>query len=132
LEQDSLPLKLIDDLKQRFGDIEFIEFDPTEENLEKEGRNLNIIDTVEGIDRVVLLNDIEKIKTQKVYSMHDFDLGYNLKLLKKLGSIDSVRIFGVPMNIGKKEALGQLVELISANLPSGSGSRSSCTGRKRV
>ena len=117
LKQDSLPLKLIDDLRQKFGNMEFKEFDPTSENLEKEGRNLNIIDTVEGIDKVMLITDIDIIKTQKVYSMHDFDLGYNLKLLKKLGYLDSIKIFGVPMDIRKNEALEQLTELISANLP---------------
>ena len=40
--------------------------------------------------------------------MHDFDLGYSLKLLKKLGYIDSVKIFGVPMKIKEDEAFKQL------------------------
>ena len=48
--------------------------------------------------------------------MHDFDLGYSLKLLKKLKLLDSVMIFGVPMRMGEREALKQLKEAISANL----------------
>ena len=115
LEKDSLPLKLIGRLREAFEDIEFKEFDPSE-NLEKEGRDLVIIDSVEGIDKVVLITDIDAIQTQKVYSMHDFDLGYGLKLLKKLNLIDSVKIFGVPMKISERDALKQLEELISANL----------------
>ena len=116
LKHDSLPLRLIEKLRQEFKDIEFEEFDPNE-NLEKEGRDLVIIDSVEGIDKVVLIDDIDKITTQKVYSMHDFDLGHNLKLLKKLGLIDSVLIFGVPMRISERDALKQLKEnIISANL----------------
>jgi hypothetical protein len=114
VKQDSLPLKLIRDLRKKFPKIEFVEFDPNE-NMEAEGKVLNIIDTVEGIDRVVLITDIDAIKTQKIYSMHDFDLGYNLKLLKKLGYVEKVRIFGVPMEIGKKEALSQLVDLIGVS-----------------
>jgi Ni,Fe-hydrogenase maturation factor len=115
VEKDSLPLKLIGKLRQEFEDIEFKEFDPNE-NLEKEGRDLVIIDSVEGIDKVVLIKDIEAIKIQRIYSMHDFDLGYGLKLLKKLNLIDSVMIFGVPMKISEDDALKQLKEKISANL----------------
>lgn len=116
VSRDSLPLRIITRLAERLPDFDFIEFDPNE-NLEKEGRELNIIDTVEGAKEVVLITDIDRIQTQKVYSMHDFDLGHSLKILDKLGYIDSVRIFGVPMKISQKDALDQLVALISATLP---------------
>jgi len=116
VRKDSLPLSIIDDLRANFPNVEFTVFDPNE-NLEEEGRELNIIDTVEGIDSTTLITDIGAINIQKLYSMHDFDLGYVLKLLKKLHYIDSVRIFGVPMKISKKAALEQLTKLISANLP---------------
>lgn len=120
LPQDSIPLRLMDRLKEKFPNIEFKEFDPNE-NMESEGRDLSIIDTIQGIDKVTMVTDIDSIKTQRVYTMHDFDLGYTLKLLKKLKYIDSVRIFGVPMKISEKEAFKQLVEFIDASLPSGSG-----------
>ena len=112
VEQDSMPLRLLGRLRERFPNIEFKEFDPSE-NLEAEGGDLCIIDAVEGIRKAVLITDIGSIKTQAAYSVHDFDLGHSLKLLKKLGYLDSVRIFGVPMEIGEKEALEQLTELIS-------------------
>jgi Ni,Fe-hydrogenase maturation factor len=116
LKNDSLPIRLIPRLVKNLPQIEFKEFDPNE-NLEKEGRDLVIIDSVEGIDKVVLIKDIDRITTPKVYSMHDFDLGYSLKLLKKLDLIDSVMVFGVPMRISEREALKQLKEKISgANL----------------
>lgn len=102
-------------LIKRFPSITFKEFDPNE-NLEQEGKDLNIIDAVEGIGRVTLITDIDVIRQPKALSMHDFDLGYNLKLLKKLGLIDSVRIFGVPMKITKEAAFKQLSELITSSL----------------
>ena len=68
------------------------------------------MDTIEGIDKVTLLTDIGSIQSSPRVSMHDFDLGYSLKLLKKLGLIDSVKIFGVPMRISKREALRQLCD----------------------
>jgi Ni,Fe-hydrogenase maturation factor len=115
LKQDSMPLKLLASLRKRFPEIEFKEFDPNDD-LESEGKTLNIIDTVEGIDKVTLITDIDSIHLQKIYSMHDFDLGYSLKLLKKLKYLDSVRIYGIPMKISKKAALEQLAPLISSSL----------------
>lgn len=114
---DSLPLRLIGRLAERFPAIEFKEFDPSED-LEKEGRDLAIIDAAEGIDRVTLLTDIDSIRPPKsVCSLHDFDLGFSLKLLKKAGYIDSVRVFCVPMGIGEDAALSQLSDLIAASSP---------------
>jgi Ni,Fe-hydrogenase maturation factor len=115
VKRDSIPLRVMDRLAARMPDMEFKEFDPNE-NLEKEGRELNIIDTVEGITKVMLLTDIDAVQTSRIYSMHDFDLGYSLKLLKKLGYIDGVRIFGVPMRIRQKDAVEQLIALIRATL----------------
>jgi hypothetical protein len=106
-----MPLKLIPKLRERFPGMEFVEFDPNE-NLEREGRNLNIIDAIEGIERVVLLTDVDSIQSSPTVSMHDLDLGYSLKLLKKLKLIDSVRIFGIPMEMSQKDAFEQLYDLI--------------------
>ena len=39
--------------------------------------------------------------------MHDFDLSYNLKLLKKIGKLKEVEIIGVPENMNEKEAFSQ-------------------------
>jgi hypothetical protein len=116
LDNDSLPLRLMGPLRKRFPSFEFREFDPSE-NLEREGRDLMIIDTAEGIEKVTLLTDIDSIATSKIYSMHDFDLGFSLKLLKKAGYIDSARVFCVPMGIGEDLALSQLADLIASSLP---------------
>ena len=110
VKEDSMPLKLIDKLRKEFPYIEFKEFDTVEDlDLEKE---LNIIDAVKGIKRVELIEDIDKIITDKIYSLHDFDLGYNLKLLKKMKMIDKVRIFGIPSNMKEKEAMKELCDVI--------------------
>lgn len=111
LKNDSLPLKLIPKLKDKFPEIEFKEIDPTED-LEKQGRDLIILDSVEGINEVMVLNSIEQLHANKIYSMHDFDLAYNLKLLKKIGKINSVKIIGVPMGMGEGEAMREISEFI--------------------
>lgn len=85
IKKDSLALKLMPKLKKEFPQIEFIEIDPTE-NLDKFGRKLFIIDVVPNINNVKVLDlkdNFNQLSTSKLFSMHDFDLGYNLKLLKK-------------------------------------------------
>jgi 8-oxo-dGTP diphosphatase len=110
VKRDSLPLKLIDRLRKKFPSLEFREFDTTED-LELEGE-LNIIDTVKGIKKVEIIEDIDKIVSDKIYSTHDFDLGYNLKLWKKMGMIDKARILGVPSSMKDEDALEQLTRNI--------------------
>ncbi len=113
IKKDNLPLKMMGDLKKSFPQIEFKEFDPSE-NLKEEGRELYIIDTVEGIEKVEIITDFNDIELSKIYSVHDFDLGYELKLLKKSGMIDKVTIFGVPMNLERKNVFNQLKEKIKS------------------
>jgi len=108
VEGDNLALKLMERLREEFPDVEFIELDPSEE-LQNYGRNLRIIDAVMGIDEVRVLKlssveDFEKVEIGKVYSMHDFDLGYNLKLLKKMKLIDSVEVICLPFTLGEDES----------------------------
>ena len=111
LDFDNLPLKLAPKLQKIFPEIDFVITDPSE-NLEPIDGELIIIDTVEGIKKVVVIDDLEKLETNKIYSLHDFDLSFNLKLLQKIGKLKSVKIFGVPMKINGNEALEQIAELI--------------------
>ena len=112
LEEDSLPIKLVPELRKKFPAINFIVADPNE-NLEPENGKLWIIDTVVGIKKVEIITDLDKIQLDKIYSSHDFDLGFNLKLLQKIGELKKVIILGVPANITQKEALSQLVKKIN-------------------
>lgn len=111
LKNDSIPLQLIPKLQKEFPEIAFQDFDPTE-NLEKEGKNLIILDTIQGLKKIKLIESIDQISKTKIYSMHDFDLGYNLKLLKKIGKIDSAKIIGIPMKISKEKALTQIKSIL--------------------
>ncbi len=117
LSFDSIPIKLIPELKNRFPQIDFIQKDPNE-NLKPDNKELVIIDTVMGIKEVKEFKDIEKIETENIYSPHDFDLAFNIKLLQKIGELEKVTIFGVPPKIKKQEAFNQLSCLIENYLNS--------------
>lgn len=109
IKQDNLALKILPKLRELFPNIEFKEFDPTE-NLEAEIEQgkLRILDVVQGIDKVIVIRDIEQLKQNKIYSMHDFDLGFNLKLLKKIGKLKEVEIIGLPMKMKEEDAISQI------------------------
>ncbi len=112
-EKDNLALKLLPRLRKEFPKTEFKEFDPNE-NLEAEVENgkLFILDVVEGIDKVVIIKDIEQLKTDKIYSMHDFDLGFNLKLLNKIGKLKEIEIIGLPQEMNEEEAILEIKKII--------------------
>ena len=110
LSFDSLPLKLVPRLRKIFPEINFVVVDPNE-NLKPVNKKLFIIDTVEGIDQVMVLDSLERITLSKTCSLHDFDLGFNLKLLQKIGELEKAIIIGVPMK-NKKETFPELVREI--------------------
>jgi Ni,Fe-hydrogenase maturation factor len=113
LDFDNLPLKLAPKLEKLFPEIDFVITDPSE-NLEPIDGELIIIDTIEGIEKVTVIDDIEKLETGKIFSLHDFDLAFNLKLLQKIGKLKRVKIFGVPMDGDEKEILEQLGKIINS------------------
>ncbi len=112
-EKDNLAIKLLPRLREEFPQIEFKEFDPNE-NLEAEIQDgkLRILDIVEGIDKVMVIKDIEQLKQDKIYSMHDFDLGFNLKLLHKIGKLKEIEIIGLPMKMKEEEAIEEIRKII--------------------
>ena len=75
VRRDSIPLKLIDNLRNEFPKIEFKEFDSIEE-IQNEGDTLYILDSVEKIKKVMVITDLDQLATDKIYSVHDFDLAY--------------------------------------------------------
>jgi Ni,Fe-hydrogenase maturation factor len=112
VEKDALPVKLIPELKKQLPEFEFLELDPTEEII-PENMSLTIIDTALDIKEARLLNDIEKIEVQKICSLHDFDVGYNLKLMKKFGILEKVNIICIPEKIEAKKVIKQIKKIIS-------------------
>lgn len=115
LDFDNLPLKLAPKLKKKFPEINFIIADPSE-NIEPIDGELIIIDTVENIEKVVLIDDLTHIQTAKIFSLHDFDLGFNLKLLQKIGRLKKIKIIGTPMKGNEEEILSNLREIIKSKV----------------
>ena len=81
IEEDSIALELADDLNERFPQIEFVKCMGPDFLLSLDEKELMIIDAVKGIDKVMVIDDINKICYTKTTTMHDFDLGTSVHLL---------------------------------------------------
>jgi hypothetical protein len=102
LQMDSLPLRILPILQKKFPEIEFVTVDPNEEWNVPE--NVVVIDTAVGIKDVTVFDSLEKFTAPPRVGMHDFDALTNLRYLQKLGKIKTVKIIGVPSEIGEAKA----------------------------
>lgn len=59
-----------------------------------------ILDTVHGIDEVTLITekDLDKLILSPRNTAHDYDLGFQLRYLSKIGKIKEINIIGIPIN----------------------------------
>lgn len=107
VEMDSLPLKMLPELRQRFPEIEFVIKDPNEEIDFPE--EVIILDTAVGISEVTIFDDLKKFAAVPRVSIHDFDALTNLRYLQKLGKIKTVKIIAVP----NKKTLAELTASVA-------------------
>jgi Ni,Fe-hydrogenase maturation factor len=86
-------------LKKSFPKLEFVEVGLNSDLPFNPNEHVYILDAVEGIPEPVLIenDDLDKLVSKSSTSVHDFDLGFQLKYLKKLNKLGSVTIIGIPM-----------------------------------
>lgn len=99
LDFDNNAIKVAEKLKDSVEKCEFF-FVKTNQDLPFAGeKDIVIMDTIYGIKDITLLtdDDISNISQGKRTTAHDFDLGFQLKYLKKIGKLGKVTIIGLPM-----------------------------------
>ena len=75
-----------------------------------------IMDVVRGIDKVKLITDLDEVKQTRSVSLHDFDLGFFLKLMKATGRLRSIKIIGIPLGVEKEVIKQQVEQLLNKQL----------------
>lgn len=97
--EDSRVLGYMKKLEKDFPEVDFVVVKPNEDLPFEDQEDLVIMDAVAGITEARLLTekDFDKLKLSPRTTVHDFDLGFQLKLLKKLGKLGKVTILGIPM-----------------------------------
>jgi len=107
LKEDRLALDVAKELKKKFKEVEFVEFDPIET---VEG-DACFMDVVKGIDDVQLIEE-ELFEIHRPYTLHDFDLSHVIPLLKKAGKLKSFKLIAIPFGMKKEEAVEKVERLI--------------------
>lgn len=99
LEGDNFSYKVVGELKENkeFNSQFNIIFcrDP-DILMEVDDNEIIILDVVKDIKEPVLINNVSRIKTRNLISLHDFDLGFFLNLMKEMGINKKIKIIGVP------------------------------------
>ena len=117
VNKDSLPLKLLPELKKEFPKIEFIVADPNENFPPNCERDLIILDTVMGIKKPTILDLDDFQKNEKTpVSPHDYDLLFHLLLLKKTKKIREVKIIGLPEKTTLDTIDAKVIKIIASLL----------------
>lgn len=113
LKKDSLAKKLADEIK--LEGFEFIKTDNVDDVLNyANSGELYILDVVENIKKTILIKNIDDLKGSKICSLHDFDLGFYLKLLKEIGKIKEMRIIGVPQEGDTEKIKKDVIGILNA------------------
>jgi len=97
LDLDNRPFLVAENFKD-FPGIEFEFINPNEDlNLNPQTQAI-IIDTIFGLKKITLLSnsDIAKLIPPPRNTAHDYDLGFQLKYLQKLGRLPPIIIIGLP------------------------------------
>jgi Ni,Fe-hydrogenase maturation factor len=95
---DRRAIEVAGELQDTVEGISFAFVDPNEDLPFGDERHVVILDTVQGIQDVALLKGdvIDRLILSPRGSVHDFDLAFQLRYLKKLNKLGEVTIIGVP------------------------------------
>jgi Ni,Fe-hydrogenase maturation factor len=96
--EDKRALDVARELQGTIEGISFAFVDPNEDVPFVNERHVVILDTVQGIRDVVLVegDGIDRLILSPRATVHDFDLAFQLKYLRKIGRLGEVKVIGVP------------------------------------
>ena len=96
--EDKTSLDVAEVLKENTKEIEFVFVKPNEDLPFANENRVVIMDVVRGLKKTELfeIGSMDKLILPPRTSAHDFDLGFQLKYLKKLGKLKEVQIIGIP------------------------------------
>jgi Ni,Fe-hydrogenase maturation factor len=99
LAEDKRALEVAEKLTGKVENVEFVKVKPNEDVPFIDEKFVVILDVVQGIEKVTEIknNELDKLILPPRSTVHDFDLGFQLKYLKKIGKLGKVTIVGLPM-----------------------------------
>jgi Ni,Fe-hydrogenase maturation factor len=110
LKEDNLAVKIAQKLSIPGFKLE--QCSKPEDLLNHDLNNSIILDVAKGIDKVELFDNIDSLEFSVIFSAHDFDLGFFLKLMKEAGKLKTMNIIGLPVGYDEDKALSEVKALI--------------------
>ena len=110
LKEDSLAVKI--GKKLHLKGFKVVHCSKPDDLLNHDINQSVILDVAKGIEEVTLFNDIDSLEFSVIFSLHDFDLGYFLKLMKETGKLGKTNIIGIPLEYDEKRAIGEIKSII--------------------
>ncbi len=92
---------LLPRLRKAFPSIGFLRYGKSVE-LEEEGPDLLVLDSVNGVEEVGLIDDLDSLSPGRALAASEMMM--TLRIMVKIGSIKSVRMIAVPTGMGQEEA----------------------------
>ncbi len=118
LNEDNFALKIADSIvEDKIKNIEVIKCVSPEEVIHYTEKDFVILDVVKDLKDVILFDDIDRLKANSIISLHDFDLGFFLKLMKETGKLEKVNIIGIPQQGNEENIKKQVLTLIQSLTP---------------
>ncbi len=96
--QDRKAVEVARKLRGAIGGVSFVLVKPNQDVPFVDERHVVILDAVDGLKGVALIgkDQIDRLVGSPRGSVHDFDLAFQLKYLKKMGRLGEVTIIGIP------------------------------------
>lgn len=100
IKEDRAPLDLADSLNDdkdvEEAGFEFVKCTSPDFLINLDKREIIVMDAVKGLKDVQMITEMDVLAEKKTTTMHDFDLGMVIKLMKKADPKRRFRIIGLP------------------------------------
>ncbi|MCD6248607.1 MAG: hypothetical protein J7J17_04075 [Hadesarchaea archaeon] len=113
LEGDKTAFEVCEILKGELQGVEFVRCEDPFEILKQKGEVL-VLDVVKGLKKVEFVPVIA-LKRKKMYTLHDLDLGFLLRLADSMqGEGPKIRVLGIPQGSKAEEVAEEVKRLLSS------------------
>ena len=110
MPSDRAAIEAVNRIEHSLPGIDFIHCNSPDEIVRYGNEDFFVLDVAKNVDGLLVFDDPDKIKERKISSLHDFDLGFFLKLLKKMRD-RTFRVIAIPP---EKKCDSELIELLKS------------------
>lgn len=116
IESDALAPRVGKELGDEFDILHLVSPFELLQRLEDEPKLFDdavILDVAYGIDEPKLFQDLSKLRTIRLGSLHDFDMAYFLKLLHAIDRLEPPRILALPVGMPIESAKAAVKSILT-------------------